>query len=105
MSAWEADVALFAKLAVTTWEAVVALFACEAVPVNIPKKEPVLLPVNEPDKKDTKLLEKDPVNGPSPLEAKDCEVTLITEVEIANEAVSECEELITEPNNIEAVAA
>ena len=29
----------------------------------------------------------------------------ITEVEIANEAVSECEELITEPNSTEAVAA
>jgi hypothetical protein len=81
-------VALSAKLAVTMCEAVVALSACEAVPVNIPKKEPVLLPVKEPESREYKLLEKDPVKGPSPLCANEFVTWNSTEVEIANEAVS-----------------
>ena len=82
-----------------------ALFACEAVPVSIPKNEPVLLPVKDPERKDAWLAEKEPVKGPSPLSANDVEVTFTTEVEIANEAVSQLIAFSTEPKSNDAVSA
>ena len=73
--------------------------------MSIPKNEPVLLPVNDPERKEAWLDENEPVNGPSPLSANEVEVTFTTEVEIANEAVSACEELTTEPKSMDAVSA
>ena len=67
--------------------------------------EPVNEPVKEPDNNEGRLDENEPVNGPLPPAANEVEVTLTTDVEIANEAVSQWEAEITEPNNTDAVSA
>ena len=65
----------------SAWEAVIAneLVTTPTNPAPLPVNEPVEEPVNEPDKVDALLLEKDPVNGPSPLAANEPDVTLITD--------------------------